>query len=281
MNRKAILYILGLVVLLCGFQPAAAQGPPLGPGMVGPLHPPILNTTGTGTPSPGDMAVGLSMMGPNLLISYPSTMCGTPNIMFSNMVGGKYQMATLTRFPAISQMVSISQSMGGRPTMWSFTENGNHGMKSGLGGVVDRNGDGVYDGVQGQGAGMAFDISFLYKSVTGHSYGDYASFPWSQVAALGVLGNCKVGGTNPMAFVPMADTNGDGIPDSVVMDLNGDGVADPEFAPLPVISSGTQPLDGIGPNQVPTFSQWAAFLVTVALAGAGWLQLRKQGPALL
>jgi hypothetical protein len=250
----------------------------LGPGMLGPAHPAIVDVGGAGMPSASGSPVGMSYMAPNLMLFYPST-CATPLITFGNMVGGKYQMATMMRGNT-TDVMSITKFMGGRPTDWSLME----GSNMGDGGVMDRNGDGVYDAIRGMktGGGFSFDIGLVYASVTGHSYGDYVSIPWAEASLLGVGGNCKVDGMDPQVFVPMADTNGDGVPDSIVFDFNNTGSPDPAFPPGPIISGPNQPLAGVpvsGPP-IPTFSQWAVLVATLALAGVGWLQLKK-GPALL
>jgi len=280
MIRKLAAGAFLLTLVVASANVGAASPPSLGPGMVGPLHPPIVDTDGDGTPSAGDTPILLfrSTGSPIVSLSYPGG-CGTPLITLSNMVGGKYQTLSISR-PGKLQTISILTSMAGRPTQWSYNETTHSSPLTGQGGVLDLNGDGVADSFNGGGTGMSFNLNFLFRSTTNHPYGDYATLPWSQLNALGVLGNCMIGGKNPMVFIPMADTNSDGVPDSVVVDSDGDGVADPDLPPGPVISSATQPLDGISAGAIPTFSQGALLAVAFALAVAGWMQLRK-GSSLL
>jgi hypothetical protein len=49
----------------------------------------------------------------------------------------------------------------------------------------------------------------------------------------GVLGGSI---NDPQIFVPLADTNGDGIPDSPAFDFNNDGKPDPEFLVSPIVA---------------------------------------------
>ena len=52
-------------------------------------------------------------------------------------------------------------------------------------------------------------------------------------------------GFNNKAFFPLADTNGDGIPDTVALDFDGDGTPDPDLPLMPALAGPTPPLPEI------------------------------------
>jgi hypothetical protein len=82
--------------------------------------------------------------------------------------------------------------------------------------------------------GFSFTTSLTLVDVNSDGCADYVSIPASQAAGLGMTpipAGCKDAGKSPQVFVPLADSNGDSKPDSIMMDLDGNGVPDPDFAP--------------------------------------------------
>jgi len=128
---------------------------------------------------------------------------------------------------------------------------------SGLLRAVDTNGDNVYD--QGRvetssltvnslgrvvkwgvellnlfPSALTVDVPFEYFDINGDGKHDYVGIEWDNVpstlTALGFFGDFE-----RRVFVPLGDTNGDGVPDSMAPDLDRDGVPDsdlPVAAPL-------------------------------------------------
>ncbi len=121
-----------------------------------------------------------------------------------------------------------------------------------------------------QTGGFSVDVPFQYVDVTGDGKADYIGYPWA-LQNNGVKKNpCVPGGTaglDPQVYLPLADSNGDGKPDTVqVVPLGGPGVTTgPPLVPAAAAN---------GFEVVPTLSSWGIFALTAALAGWGWLQLR-------
>jgi hypothetical protein len=65
---------------------------------------------------------------------------------------------------------------------------------------------------------VVFALDLSYADVDADGCADYVSVPWGQTAG--------IGGGGPQVFIPLADSDGDSRPDSIVMDLDGNGAAD-------------------------------------------------------
>jgi hypothetical protein len=106
--------------------------------------------------------------------------------------------------------------------------------------VTDLNSDGVAD---------AFAFVGQYNATIGLvQNGDYVSIPWSEASTLGIDTASPCAGVPPLPqiWIPLADTNGDGRGDAIVMDLNADGVADGDLLASPMISAPSVPTMGPG-----------------------------------
>lgn len=104
--------------------------------------------------------------------------------------------------------------------------------------VTDLNADGVAD---------AFAFSGQYNATIGLvQNGDYVSIPWSEASTLGIDTASPCPGVPPLPqiWIPLADTNGDGRGDAIVMDLNADGVADGDLLASPMIAAPSVPTMG-------------------------------------
>jgi hypothetical protein len=126
-------------------------------------------------------------------------------------------------------------------------------VKSGQGHLV-QGGGGFFNGVAG-------------GQTLGGSTSAYISRPWSEIAALGLLGhiqtNCPTDA--PQVFVPLSNGR-------IVLDLNGDGVPDPGLFSSPPLTR--QAAVGFG---VPAVSRGTMALLAAALVGVGLFQLRRGG----
>ncbi len=162
------------------------------------------------------------------------------------------------------QSVTTTSIVNGSPQQFSYLETKN-GATNGTGTITltDANSDGVVDGVLFTGA-VSGSLSLAFSS--DHNY---VSAPWAEVSALGVDTTATCAGAVPQIWIPLADTNGDGVGDSIVMDLDGNGQADPDVLPGPPV---------VVPA-VPTMGPVARLILMALISLAGWwfLSRRRSG----
>lgn len=149
------------------------------------------------------------------------------------------------------QRLRVERFTGGLPIEFEYDDDSSGG---GAAELIDMNGDMAYDMLTGggsKGGGTPFSISFSLELMdeSGEGEPDHVSIPWSQISAMGWLDptdGCNDG--EPQVWVPLADTDGDGAPDSIVLDLNGDSNPDPEFyrSPRLVAAMAVPTMDWLG-----------------------------------
>jgi len=178
---------------------------------------------------------------------------------------GRFQTASRTNARNLQTVSRASASSV------SYLENvpGFGTVASGTGALVDANGDGIFEGASGtgsteKGGPVNVSFSFMYADVTGDGFPDYITAPTSWITP-------QAGGCGPPVpvWIPLADTNGDNIPDSIVLDLNGDGVPDPQFFTSPKLGP---------PPGVPAINIPGLLMLLAVLGGLGvWSLKRNQG----
>jgi hypothetical protein len=125
----------------------------------------------------------------------------------------------------------------------------------------DFNRDGVFDGLT-IGGEVSASTSFVFGPNN-----DSVSIPWAQASALGFKTSETCAGDVPQVWIPLADTNGDGRGDAVVLDLDGNGVADNDLFSGPMIAVPSVP--SMGP--IGRFS----LMMLLGLIGAWFLSRRR------
>jgi hypothetical protein len=282
--------VFGFVLCLPLIVAALTSGPfvsrpvaQAGNRMLGPSFPALVDTTGDGSPTEGsDTKIGLILAGTQLTIDSPWTACNrssTKNVItLSNPDGqGRYQTLRRSGIYDLPQELKITAFTGGFPTGFDLALLGasNQRLGGGTGSVSDTNGDGAYDTVQGAGTQMSgptngFNLSLVFADVTGDAKADYVSVPWGQAILFGVNNRdgCTVAGADPQIWIPLADSNGDGTPDSIIPDLNGDGIADPQFFKSPLLV--------VAPPPVPTMDRVGLLVLTALLGALGIWSLRRR-----
>lgn len=254
-----------------------AQTPPT--GMAGAAHPPMVDMNGDGTVGAGDLPVTPSRTGTTITVLTPWDPVPDAKDTFtlSNMVGGKYRSISRT-FNGITQSMNVTAFTGGGfPLTFSFTESGTQRHPiTGQGTLIDQNGDGVYDAIHITAPADAI-IPLVYLDTTHDGFADYVSISWgfAQMVGLNPANHVQspgAGGGSPQVFFPLADTNGDGKGDSILLDINGTGSPDPDLLSSP----------GFGPiaapatvqNGIPTMSEWAILMLMIVLASTALWRLR-------
>jgi hypothetical protein len=273
-NRGRVLFLVSSVLAAASFLGAQCFTPPPQGGMLGPHAPAVLDTDGSGDPSQCDTPIVplYDSLADRITIPNPFEDCnksgalhdqffllrngsGTPTEIYRDR-GDQTEILTPTGF------FTPNQPLSGHLDIQKLGST----VKSGDGSLVP-GGPEYFTGVTGGqtlGGNVSATMSFVYKGTDGNGNPAYISLPWSQLAALGVLGNnCNT--DVPQVFIPLSNRK-------IVLDLNGDGVPDPIFFSSPPLAPPVRVTAGI-----PTVSRGVMALLAAALVGAGLLQLRRGG----
>jgi hypothetical protein len=245
--------------------------------LFGPNFPALLDTNGNGIPDAGDAKATPTRVGNVVtLISPFDCNSGDGDNQFTlgpGTLGGLLNTATRNSDGGRTQELDITAGTGGKATAFSFSEKvGGTAIGTGIGSLQDTNLDGAFETFSANGStnggktvGTAF--SLVFGDTNGDGIPDYVSIPWALSDLFGVNPSdpCSAG-ANPQVWIPLADSNGDGQPDSIIPDLDGNGVPDPDsFTSPPLVAAA-----------VPTVnSQWMTAL-TVLLSGLALWMLRRR-----
>lgn len=245
----------------------------------GPLNPAIVDTNGLLTAEPDGAPVVPSRSGNFLFLDNPwSTSPAVATLCSFDPVSGKFKGICRTSPNGLVQSITITGfSPSGYPTSFQFMETGGAGPVSGTGTLVDQNGDGIWDGIALAGGSVNVTLPFVYVDTNGDGWADYISIPWSQATLVGINPKGSVllagaGGPNPEIWVPLSDTNGDGKPDAIVLDLTGSGTPDPDLFRSPAVGPVLAPPTLA--SSIPTLSEWGVLATVLTLMAIGLWQLR-------
>lgn len=148
---------------------------------------------------------------------------------------GRYR--TVSRdIGSLEQSLTVTGFSGGTPSEFLHEESAGSISNTTTITMVDDNLDGNFEAVRLTGL-RNVTLSFVYS-------GNSVSFPWAQASAIG-FNTDSCAGTIPQAWIPLADTNGDGNGDAIVFDLDGNGVADADVYAGP--SMGVFAVPAMGP----------------------------------
>lgn len=264
-------------------QATKAQGFTL--GLFGPNFPALLDTNGNGRPDNGDAHATPSRVGNVVTLISPldcNSGDGDNQATLGGNLGGRLNTITRNSDFGRTQELDVTGGTGaGEATGFSFLERqGGTGIGTGTGGLSDSNNDGAFETFTANGStagGRAVHTSFnlVFGDADNDGHPDYTSIPWALSDLFGVNSGdgCAAGGaggTDPQIWIPLADSNNDGIPDAIIPDLDGNGVADADsFRSPPLVSPA-----------IPTASmQWMTVL-TLLLSGMSlWLLRRRAAEA--
>ncbi|MCL4806948.1 MAG: hypothetical protein KJ062_04000, partial [Thermoanaerobaculia bacterium] len=136
---------------------------------------------------------------------------------------------------------------------------------SGTGQLLDQNGDGIYEAMQVEGTGVPQTrMSLVPRDATGDGRPDYITVPWTTSGA-GLLGVTTA--TTPQIYFPLTDTNQDGWPDTITVQVAGGGISTTTGPPL----SGAALANGA---VIPSASTFGLFVFAAAVIALGVKLLR-------
>lgn len=205
---------------------------------------------GTGTSSPCVAQVP----GPNLGGSI-TRVDGTVQTLVANAAGTQF---TFTQAP-----MSVPTRSGVSALA--------HSTSNGVGTLLDiAPPDGIYDTLEIQGTHggtpmPATRMSLLPRDADGDTRPDYITLPWTTGGA-GLLGAAVA--TTPQVYVPLNDTNSDGWPDTITIQVAGGTVTTTTGPPLsgPALANGGIPVPSL------SFAGLFLFATSLVLLGAGLLR---------
>ena len=237
--------------------------------MVGPRNPILADTNGDGLPGPGDTPVtptlgsGGSSIELNTLFSCNRAPNNSASLLDTDAAGKYRRVRRRNHFR--DQSFFIDGVQGGAANAFSYAESDNTQVHArGTGAMRDSNGDGNADMVQI--AGNINMMALVFTPDSGHT-----SIPASQATMLGARGGLCGPSFIPQIWVPLADTDGDGRGDTIVLDLDGNGIPDPQFYT-------SMRLGAVG---VPTVNTIGVSILMIVLGsiGAWYLGQRRLGDA--
>ncbi len=140
---------------------------------------------------------------------------------------------------------------------------------TGTGQLLDQNSDGIYDSLQVEGTGVPQTrMSLVPRDATGDGRPDYITVPWTTSGA-GLLGVPTA--TTPQIYFPLTDTNADGWPDTITVQVVG-GISTTAGPPL----SGAALANGAS---IPSASTFGLFVFAAAVVALGVKLLRGTAAA--
>lgn len=202
-----------------------------------------VDTHANGVPDPLDEVLSVYRNGSG--ISFSSARWSESLLQLSNTNPGNGEFETATRTKAIrnrfgtprgtlTTTASITGRDSGRITSISLDQErvtSTTTNKNGQVTLIDSNEDGIYDAIRGQGDGFPeVTVSLVLIDFDSDGTADFVTIPWVLAHLVGV--NRADFLPDPQVFVPLGDTDGDTIPDTVAFDFDVDNVADADLPSL-------------------------------------------------
>jgi hypothetical protein len=272
----ALAYLLSASALLAQPTPTPMPGPSAGPGPWSASHPIWFDMNGDGTPQAGELMGYPQQQTTDCtqVVGLPSGIPGTGTetpcmiVYEDGGIGG-----SRTRPDGWTQSLYSNEA----GTLFTFTQEpflqpaATSGVRAlaapadGTGQLLDQNGDGIYDTMQVAGTGVPQTrMSLVPRDATGDGRPDYITVPWTTSGA-GLLGVATA--TTPQIYFPLTDTNADGWPDTITVQVAGGGISTTTGPPL----SGSALAAGA---VVPSASTFGLFFFAAAVVALGVKLLR-------
>lgn len=259
--------------------PTPTPGPSAGPGAWSSAHPLWFDLNGDGSPQAGELTGSPVLVGEGCtqVVGYPAVI-GSPESPCAEVYEDAGIGGSLMRPNGVMQRVSTNED----GTLFTFTEEDyetptrqGSGMKplavraTGTGQLLDLNGDGIYESLQVQGSRPSGPVpqtrmSLVPRDATGDGRPDYITVPWTTGGA-GMLGVTT--DSTPQIYLPLTDTNADGWPDTVTVQVANGGLVTTTGPPV----SGAALAAG---DVIPTTSTLGLFVFAAAVVALGVKLLR-------
>jgi len=220
-----------------------------------------VDSNGSGVPDAQDESSALLRDG-NVLRFFSSRWPGdaeASSAVLSNPhpLGGFYQTVTRRRFhyredgTGLKFLQTLVGSIDGydanlRPISASVTETWDQDAGGGVrrvttkaGGLtaLDSNADGIYEAMSVRFPNQApATVNVVRVDVNADGKSDFLTIPWALVQTAGLATS-----SDPQVFIPIGDTNGDGIADAPAFDFDGDGRPDPDLPSAPFAAGPANP----------------------------------------
>lgn len=277
MNRveaRLLVAVAAVLVLGAGSLSAAIVPVAAGPGTWSGLHP-LWFDDGDGVPEAGELTgyPYLSMTNCTQVIGIPSMPgTGTSSPCIAQVAGPGLGGSITRGDGTVQTLVTNASGTQFTFTQAPFTPPTRSGVSplaqsssSGVGTLLDiAPPDGIYDTLEVQGTHggspvPATRISLVPRDATGDLRPDYITVPWTTGGA-GLLGVYVA--TTPQIYVPLTDTNADGWPDTVTVQVGGGGVTTTSGPAV----SGPALANGL---PVPSLGTLSLFLFAASLVAVG------------
>lgn len=275
----ALFLLAGSGTLFGQPTPTPTPGPSAGPGPWSSAHPLWFDLNGDGSPQAGELTGSPTLVtqGCTQVVGYP-TVIGSSASPCADVYEDAGIGGSLVRPNGVTQRVYTNEA----GTLFTFVEEDyqtpmrqGSGMKplavraTGTGQLLDLNGDGIYESLQVQGSKPSGAVpqtrmSLVPRDVTGDGRPDYITVPWTTGGA-GMLGVTT--DSTPQIYVPLTDTNADGWPDTVTVQVANGGLATTTGPPV----SGAALAVG---DVIPTTSTLGLFVFAAAVVALGVKLLR-------
>lgn len=278
----AVVFLLVVSGSLLGQPgPTPSPGPTAGAGPWSSAHPLWFDLNGDGTPQSNEMTGSPVLMtqGCTQVTGYPAVIGSSASpcmdVYEDDGIGGSIRRPN----GMIQELYTNADG-----TVFTFTQGfempppSRKGTRAkaiaaaaeGIGQLLDVNRDGIYDSLQVVGTGPSAGtvpetrMSLVPKDVTGDGRPDYITVPWTTSGA-GMLGVST--GSTPQFYFPMTDTNQDGWPDTITVQVAGGGLTTAAGPPLsgPALANGPP---------IPSTSTLGLFVFAAAVVALGVKLLR-------
>lgn len=203
-----------------------------------------VDTNQNGVPDPDDDVVSVERIqsGSSISLRFISPLFGTADLALSNPdAQGRFQTAVRRKPSAggrktrtmtvVLDQFDANRRLRSASLTYEIATSTATTRETGRVTAVDENGDGVIDYFSGGPTDQpAVRVSLVYVDVNGDGKPDFATIPWGMSSLLGAAND------DPQIFVPLGDTDGDGIADSPAFDFDNNGKPDPELLLAPRVA---------------------------------------------